>query len=217
MNDPTPGISGFYYNLPQARVLGPGPIPIFHGIGTYVLGPVARPLDHHRTTDPAGRRPVLPAIAFLPSYQAQRRIGQHLLENLLTENSPVDHPTEHALSRPLHDLTATLDHAEKALAYGLINKVVGRFKVKRLPSHRVDEVAVHRFVRPPDGRTPPFQHVLLPGVMLGVRVEVKLVLRLSPDLLRIEAGQRFDIGLGGDPFQLLALGVREAHHGAQQS
>ena len=51
--------------------------------------------------------------------------------------------------------------------------------------------------------------------MLGVRVEVELALRFRPNLLGIEAGQRFDVGLGRDPFQFLALGMRKTHHPSQ--
>ena len=145
----------------------------------------------------------------------QNGIGQHLLENLFPEDSPVHHKTQHPLWGPFHHLTATLDHVEKALAQ--IGKVIGRFKVKWLSAHRVDKVAVHRFIRPTDRGTPPFQHVLFSGVVLGVRVKVELALRLRANLLGIEAGQRLDIGLSRDPFQFLALRMRKAHHLSHQS
>lgn len=51
--------------------------------------------------------------------------------------------------------------------------------------------------------------------MLGVRVEVELALSIRSHLLGIEADQRFDIGLGGDPFQSLALGIGKSHHRPQ--
>jgi hypothetical protein len=101
------------WHLAQAPILGPGALPVFQVIATNILSPVVRPLDHHRSAETSGGRPILPHIAFLTGNQMQRRLAQHFLENLLAENRSIHHPAEHPLLGPFDHLTAALDHVEK--------------------------------------------------------------------------------------------------------
>ena len=144
----------------------------------------------------------------------QTGIGQHFLEHFFAENTPVHDKGQHALLGPFHGLPEVFDHFEKTLAQ--IGKVVRRLKIERLSRDGVDKVAVHRFVGPPDRGTPSLQHVLFSRVMLGVRVQVEVALSIRAHLLGVEASQRFDVRLEGDPFQSLALGKRKSHYRPQQ-
>jgi hypothetical protein len=53
----------------------------------------------------------------------------------------------------------------------------------------VDKIAVHRLVRSPNSRTPSLEHILLAGVLLGMRIEVEVALLAGSQAPGIEAGQ----------------------------
>jgi hypothetical protein len=77
------------------------------------------------------------------------------------------------------------DEAAEALAQ--IGEVVCRLKMDRSPFTGVEEIAVQDFVRAADLGTPSFEHVLLPGVVLGVGIQIQVASHLRAQVGLVEA------------------------------
>lgn len=78
----------------------------------------------------------------------------------------------------------------------------------------MDKVAMQRFVRQANGRTPPLEHVLLAAVVLGMGIEVKI----TPlgQTLGIEPEQRCHRRLGGNRLEQVPLRSRKPHNRSQK-
>jgi len=134
------------------------------------------------------------------------RIAGHFLKKLRPETAPIHHEGGHGFGGPLERLAGASNDPTEALAQ--IGEVVRGLKINGRSLGRVDEIAVQDFGRAADFRTPPFEHVLLPSVVLGVGIEVEVAPHRFAQVLLIEAPERLEQSpVRRQRLELIALGV----------
>ena len=75
---------------------------------------------------------------------------------------------------------------------------------------------MQRFVGPTERGAPTFEHGGHAGVMLGVRVEVKIAVRSGGEAVGVPAQERVGSRAGGEGLELAALGAEARQLGAEQ-
>lgn len=140
-------------------------------------------------------------------------IGEDLCKDLRAEDPSIHHVAHLSLGRPLERRASSGNDVKETLAH--ILKAVGRFEVERSSARGVDEITLEDFVGPTNLGAPAFEHVLLAGVVLGVRIEIKIGAHARFEDLGIQSPQPVQRRLGAQGFELSALDQGKADHLAQ--
>ena len=181
---PPGGMGGPHDELAPAWIDRPFLVEVTELVTLPIRRVVAHALDHALAADLA----LLPKprpIALFPSHQVHGRLGQNSLEGLFAEHRAINDDRDHFVRRPTQRRPCPVQQSPEPLPQILV--VVDAFKVDRLTAHGVEEIAVQRLVGPANRRAPTFEYLGHAGVLLGMRIQVKIPLRLGPDLLTVPA------------------------------